>query len=104
MEARKVGNMTVNDGKGLYDNDGLIEKAIVKLNEAIKDLTGGQYISFCGGIEQIAQILVCLKKAVKQEKDSSNAKIEELKRVIRENGMEIVETPIDNGGADNGTD
>ena len=104
MESKKVGGLTVNDGNGLYDNEGLIDNVIVKLNETVKNLTDGQYVCFCGNIQQIAQMLVCLKKAIKQEKESADAKIEQLKRIIQENGMEIKETPINNGGADNGAE
>lgn len=90
MGAKKLGDLTVNDGKGLYDNEGLIDNAIVKLNEAIKDAMNGQYISFCGCVEQVAQMLLCLKKSIKQEAENATAKIEELKRLLQASGTEMV--------------
>ena len=71
----------VNDGKGLWDNDGVCDKAIILCNEAVKDLVGGQYLAFCNKMTQVAQILNNLKSGIKNDRESLEHKIEELKRM-----------------------
>ena len=72
--------MKVNDGNGLYDNEGVCEAGILALNNAVKNLTAGQYIAFCDGVSQVAKILANLKNGIKEERVSNEQTIEELKR------------------------
>ncbi len=72
--------MKVNDGNGLYDNEGVCDAGILILNNAMKNLASGQYIAFCDGISQAAKILDNLKKGIKDERASYEKTIEELKR------------------------
>ncbi len=84
MESKKVGDLTVNDGKGFLDNEGMIDMIIVSCNSAVKELLAGQYINFCSKMGNIAQMLLSLKKGVKNDMKSMQGKIEELKRIIDE--------------------
>lgn len=79
-----MNKITVNDGRGLYDNEGICEKGILICNAALKDLVSGQYLSFVNKIEQIAQIFGNLKTGIKNDRESLEATIEELKRANNE--------------------
>ena len=71
----------VNDGNGLFDNEGICDKGISLCNSALKDLVSGQYLLFVNKVEQIAQIFGNLKKTIKNDRESLEATIEELKRM-----------------------
>lgn len=71
----------VNDGRGLYDNEGICDKGIVLVNSALKDLFNGQYLAFANKLEQVAKIFANLKTGIKEERESYEANIEELKRI-----------------------
>lgn len=73
--------ITVNDGNGLFDNEGICDKGISLCNAALKDLVSGQYLLFVNKVEQIAQIFGNLKKSIKNDRESLEATIEELKRM-----------------------
>ena len=73
--------MTVNDGKGIYDNEGLCDLLINDLNNLPKLLVSGQYIQFCAAVTGMAQKLINLKEGITKDMDSMKEKLEELKRV-----------------------
>lgn len=74
--------MTVNDGKGLFDNEGLCDTIKQDLNNLIRLAMNGQYIVACSLVASIAVRLENLKKGIKNDSDSQKEKIEELKRQI----------------------
>ena len=84
----------VNDGGGLFNNEGLCDSLLGDLNNLMKALASGQYIQYCALITGMGQKLVNLKKGIKNDMDSMEQKVEELKvmneRLIKE-------------GADNGS-
>lgn len=94
MTAKKIGDVTVNDGKGLFDNEGLCETLIADLNNLQKLLFSGQFIQFSATITGMAQKLINLKNGIKTEKDSLQNNIEELKRM---NDILIKRDGADNG-------
>ena len=71
----------INDGRGLWDNEGVCDKGVLLCNAALKDLVSGQYLAFVNKIEQIAQIFGNLKTGIKNDRESLEAKVEELKRM-----------------------
>jgi len=73
--------MKVNDGSGLFDNEGMCDKGILIANDAVKDLTTGNYIAFCNKISQIAKIFANLKDGIRADRESLEANVEELKRM-----------------------
>jgi hypothetical protein len=81
---KKVGDMTVNDGKGLYDNEGLCDTLLVDLNRLPKILMDGQYIQFCAVIQSMAQRIKNLKEGIRKDTDSLKNNIEELKSINEE--------------------
>lgn len=92
MSEKKIGDLTVNDGKGLFDNEGLCDSLLLDLNSLTKMLMTGQYIQFCATITGMGQKLVNLKKGIQADMDSMKEKVEDLKRLndllIKKDGAE----------------
>lgn len=79
---KKPDEITVNDGKGLFDNEGMCDSIKQDLNNLIKLVMNGQYILACSLVASIAVRLENLKKGIKADNDSLKEKIEELKNII----------------------
>lgn len=78
---KKIGDITVNDGNGLWDNEGLCDTLLVDLNNLPKALASGQYIQFCALISSMGQRIVNLKKGISADMESMREKVDELKRL-----------------------
>ena len=91
-EAKKVSNVTVNDGKGLLDNEGLIDSLIVDVNNVVKDLVSGQYISFTRTINYMIQKLANLKNNYKIEISSRDEEIARLRDELQKIGDDLYGT------------
>jgi len=78
MEGKKIGNLSVNDGHGLLDNEGLCDSLIEDLNNLLKNAAAGQYIRVCSITMEMVQKLMNLKKGIKAEKNSMESQIEDL--------------------------
>ena len=105
-EARKVGDLTVNDGNGFMDNEGLIDSLIADLNNTIKNMASGQYIRVCHLVIEMVQKLQNLKNGVRADMDALRDQVEDLKRLNNELaekafGAPVIEETEENG---NGTD
>lgn len=74
--------MTVNDGKGLFDNEGICDQGIIICNAAMKELISGRYLAFADKMQQIAKIFANLKKGIKADHESMEQKIEDQKKII----------------------
>jgi phosphopantothenate synthetase len=83
-EARKVSNVTVNDGGGLYDNEGLIDTIIVDLNDILKNMAAGQYIRICNLVVGMTQKLTNLKKNMKEELAARDQQVADLFNLNKE--------------------
>ena len=70
--------MTVNDGKGLYDNEGLCDSLIVDVNELTKALVSGQYVRYASLTVQMVQKLTNLKAGIRRDIASRDERIREL--------------------------
>lgn len=62
-------DITVNDGKGLFDYEGLIDTLIVDCNNLPKTLFSGQCVQFCKTIVQMVSKLVALKEGLNNERN-----------------------------------
>lgn len=102
MTPKKVGDLTVNDGKGLLDNDGLCDSLILDLNNLIKLILNGQYIQFSATVTGMVQKLVNLKKGIKDDLDAMKEKVEELKRMNDSLVEQMTGLPVDKDGDENG--
>ena len=94
--------MTVNDGKGFWNNEGLCDTLISDCNNAVKQIASGQYVAFCSIIVQMVQKLTNLKKAIKDEISSKDEIIEELKQMNNTLMEEKTGLPVEKEGAENG--
>ena len=101
---KKIGDLTVNDGKGLFDNEGLCDSLLADLNNLPKVLMTGQYIQFCATVASMGQRLVNLKKGIKADMDSMKEKVEELKRMNDSLVEQMTGLPVEKDGAKNGID
>lgn len=99
---KKIGDMTVNDGKGLFDNEGLCDSLISDLNSLIKSIVSGQYVQSCAMVTGMAQKLLNLKKGIKADMDSMKEKVEELKRMNDSLFEQATGLPVDKEGDENG--
>ena len=81
MESKRIGDVSVNDGKGLFDSEGMCDLLVSDLNNLVKELTNGQYIQFCIMITGMTQKIMNLKNGIKKDNESMKANIEELKRM-----------------------
>ena len=99
----EVNRMPVNDGGGLYDNQGLCDTLIVDCNNLIKSGFAGQYIQVCNTVVSMVQKLTNLKDGIAKDLASKDKIIEELKRINDDLMEEKTGLPVERG-ADNGTD
>ena len=101
---KKIGDLTVNDGKGLVDNEGMCDSLIIDLNNAVKALASGQYVQFCGKVNEMAVKLTNLKKGIKADLESKDKIIEELKQMNNALVEQQTGLPVDKDGVENGAD
>jgi len=90
----------INDGRGLWDNEGVCDKGISLCNSALKDLISGQYLAFVNKLEQVTQIFANLKSGIKADRESLEEKIEELKRMNDALVEEKTGLPVEKDGAE----
>ena len=74
-------NITVNDGRGLYDNEGLCDTLQADLNNLIKQAVSGQFIHCSVIVVSMTQKLTNLKKGIAEELKSKDQIIENLKKM-----------------------
>ena len=72
---------TVNNGSGLFDNEGLCDTLLSDLNNLVKQLMNGQCIFACSVVTQMAQKIINLKNGIKTDMDALKEKVEDLKRM-----------------------
>ena len=99
---KKIGDVTVNDGKGLYDNSGLCDTLVNDLNGLLKSIASGQYIQACAIVCGMTQKLKNLKEGIDGEMASKNQIIEELKKINNELVEQQTGLPVDKDGVNNG--
>ena len=106
-EIKKIGDVKVNDGKGLLDNEGMCDSLVTDCNNLVKLITSGQYILFCNTIVQMVQKLANLQKGIKSDLQSKDKIIEELKRINNElvqekTGLPVLDGRSEKDGGNNG--
>ena len=94
---KKIGDMTVNDGNGLYDNEGLCDSLLMDLNRTQKLLIDNQFIAFCDLIAKMGQKINNLKKGVRSDLDAKDEEIADLKRLNNELAEKAFGLPVDTG-------
>lgn len=81
----------VNDGKGLFDAEGMIDSLIIDCNNAVKAVASGEYIGWCGISVQMVQKLSALKQGITADIKSREERIGELKKANDEMRQRIIE-------------
>lgn len=106
MEKRTVNGTPINDGHGLYDNDGILETIINDCNNAIRNIFSGNYVGFCQLMVSIVQKTANVRKGTKTETESLTQRIEELKAMNNRLYEQVTGLPVandnDKDGADDG--
>jgi hypothetical protein len=69
----------VNDGKGLYDSDGLISTLILDCGEITKALVSGEYVQFNLRIVHMFQKLEQLRDGIRNDREDLERQIRELR-------------------------
>ena len=64
--------VSVNDGKGLLDTEGMFDSLVADLNNALKYLFNGQCVAFCDAMQKIAVKIMALKKGVMDDLAATN--------------------------------
>ena len=88
-------NITVNDGKGLYDNIGLVDTIVNDLNRIPRLMIDGQFFRVSAVFASVGQRLGNLKKGIQEELDSKDEIIEQLKRINNELVAEKTGLPVE---------
>lgn len=89
-EPKKIGeDITVNDGGGLLDADGLIDSLIVDCNSLTKHLIDNQFVRFGMTLAQMVQKLNALKGGIKNENSKMAEIIKDLEAKNREYAQQL---------------
>lgn len=99
---KNVGDITVNDGQGLFDSGGLCDTLVRDLNNLPKLLMTGQYIQFCALVADMAQRVVKLKSGIANDMESMKNKVDEIKRMNDSLVEQMTGFPVEKDGVDNG--
>ena len=97
---KQIGDLTVNDGKGMYDNEGMCKLLLKDLNELPKLLIDNQFIEFGRKIGEMGHKILNLHKGIHSDMESKNQQIEELKMI----NDELLKQLNEKDGGDNGAD
>lgn len=89
--------MTVNDGKGLYNNQGLCDTLKSDLNNLLKNMASGQYLQMSGLVVQMCQKLDNLKEGIAADLASKDRIIEELTKLNDELAEKQTGMPVERG-------
>ena len=84
-------DVKVNDGRGLFDAEGMIDSLIIDCNNAVKAVASGEYIGWCGISVQMVQKLSALKRGISADIKSRDEQISELKKINDELRQRIIE-------------
>lgn len=98
MEKDLGRGIKVNNGKGLYDNEGLIDTLLIDTNNLLKHLINGQTIAFCDLVHSIAVRLNNLKQGIRNENEAKDKEIAELRRVNDELAEKVYGVPVEKAG------
>ena len=101
---KKIDDITINDGKGFVDNEGMCDSLVFDVNSLVKLLMNGQFVQFCSKVAEIVVKLANLKKGIKADLESKDKIIEELKQINDSLVEQITGLTVEKDGAKNGVD
>lgn len=100
---KKYGEIPVNDGNGLLDNEGMCDSILSDLNGLLKHLIDGQFVIACAVVSGMVQKLINLKAGIKNDMEAMKNKVEELKKMNDSLVEQMTGLPVEKDGADNGS-
>ena len=103
MDGKRIGDITVNDGKGLMDNVCMCDSLANDCNSLVKYIFTGNYILFCNLVSQMVVKLSNLQKGIKADITSKDEIIEELKRMNDSLVEQMTGLPVEKDGANDGS-
>jgi hypothetical protein len=80
-EKRNINGVTLNDGNGLMDHDGLIDSLIIDCNNAVKQIVSGSYVTWCGTMLIMAKKLNELKIGINNDAKDMRDRITALEKM-----------------------
>lgn len=90
-EQHKTDGITLNDGNGLMDHDGLIDSLILDCNNAVKQLVAGSYVTWCGTMLLMVRKLTELKAGTDKEIKDMRDRIEALQALNSDLNKQLFE-------------
>ena len=93
-EKREQDGVTLDDGKGLYTSDGLIDSLIVDCNRLTQHLASGQYVQYCNTVVQMVQKLGALREGIRKEHEDRDKAIQELQALCDDMQERITGLPV----------
>ena len=91
---KRIGNLVINDGQGIYDNEGITETLIDDLNNLLKALISQQYVFCIDIVVQMSQKIDNLRKGIITDMDDLKYQLEDMKRL----NNELLDRINDGGG------
>ena len=85
----------MNEPEGFLNTEAMIDGMIQDCNNAVRQIVTGNYIAWCNITVQMVQKLSALKKGYKDDIDSKNQRIEDLKEMLRNRGEDIIDVPAE---------
>lgn len=85
--------------EGLFNYSDLLDTLTTDCNNLVRNMAEGQYIQFCNRIVSMAQKIQELKTGMKNDLDSKDRQIEELKKLNNEMASKITGLPVNDGPA-----
>ena len=92
---KKIGDITVNDGNGLMDNEGLCDSLMMDLNRLPKLLIDNQFIAFGNLLAQMGQKIANLKKGIRADITDRDEQIRDLQRMNNELAEKAFGLPVE---------
>ena len=90
---REQDGVTLDDGKGLYTSDGLIDGLIVDCNRLTQCMASGQYVQYCNTVVQMVQKLGALREGIRKEHEDRDKAIQELQALCDDLQEQITGLP-----------
>ena len=91
---KRIGDLVINDGRGIYDNEGIAETLIDDLNNLLKALISQQYIFCIDIVVQMSQKIDKLRKGINADMNDLKYQLEDMKRL----NNELLDRINDGGG------
>ena len=101
---KNIGDITVNDGNGLMDNEGLCDSLLMDINRMQKLLIDNQFIAFCDLIAKMGQKISNLKKGIRADLEAKDEQIRDLQRLNNELAENAYGLPVDTEEKTEGND